>query len=582
MNNSTCDVNVIAVYRYAKTSSEDLQFEKGERLTILRKLTDGNWALARNNRGQTGLIPLNFVENEAPPLWLHGKITRDETEKLLENEPIGSFLVRESGRFAGDYTLSVVAPDPFGINRNGKAETPVQHYHIYSVDGLDGSDSSRFFSLDNKDVFPSLRKLVEHYKVGDRGLAHPLTEPVVDTERVCLQRLRDHHWVSRERLVFGQNIGRGEFGEVLKASYGDLEVAVKRYKATARRQLIYEACVMSQLKHENLLALLGITEDKGGGEADVGSTVEKTTTTTSRTCPTLCLVTEFSPLGSLLAFLRSRGRVVIPPTALLSFATDVARGLAYMESRSFLHCDVAARNVLLFTPTTSSHSPHPVAKLGDFGLAFRLRPPAATNGNRNHDYEDLDVDNSDDTCFFAFNGSQRMANNITQIPIKWTAPESIRTRDCHQIPLSGYPNLRNLHRLKKVLFDSTVMENVILSVFTHKSDVWSFGVMLWELYSYGRLPYPRLMTNQVLAHLESGERMESPQDCPRCIYSLMLDTWSTEPMRRPSFEEILLRLQRPSNEENDENWAFSSTPMVSAAGDSGSSAYDSIFDDKII
>ncbi|VDO04267.1 unnamed protein product [Rodentolepis nana] len=181
----------------------------------------------------------------AEDLWLHGKISRDVTESILQGEPLGSFLVRESGRFAGDYTLSVVAPDPFDAKFNNNSEAPVQHYHIYSVDGLDGIDSSRFFSLDKKDVFPSLRKLVEHYKIADRGLAYPLTKPIFDTERICLQRLRDHHWVPRESLIFGQNIGHGEFGEVLRARYEDREVAVKRYKASARRQLIYEAYVMS-------------------------------------------------------------------------------------------------------------------------------------------------------------------------------------------------------------------------------------------------------------------------------------------------------------------------------------------------
>ncbi|VDN98781.1 unnamed protein product [Rodentolepis nana] len=103
--------------------------------------------------------------------------------------------------------------------------------------------------------------------------------------------------------------------------------------------------------------------------------------------------------------------------------------------------------------------------------------------------------------------------------------------------------------------------------------------MLWELYSFGRLPYPRLMTNQVLAHLEAGERMEAPQDCPRFIYSLMLETWSAEPSRRPSFEAILARLQSSLSREDLE---YAAAFQQHSTGDtSGSSAYDIIFDDKV-
>ncbi|KAL5105684.1 Tyrosine-protein kinase CSK [Taenia crassiceps] len=464
MFNSDIHENVVTVYRYEKTSNEDLEFEKGERLTILQRLTDGNWALARNDKGQTGLIPLNFVESDIDPPWLHGQISREEAEMLLQNEPPGSFLVRASGRFVGDYTLSLVGHHSSGANHHEIKDSSIQHYHIHSVGNLDGSASSRFFSLDNNELFPSLRKLVEHYKVPDRGLAHTLTAPVVDMERVYMRRLRDQHWIPREHITLGQKLGHGEFGEVLKAKIGDREVAVKRYKASAKRQLIHEACIMSELRHENLLELLGVTEEPDEDGAVVAN---------GELCMTFCLVTEFSPLGSLLSYLRSRGRALLGPAALLSFAMDVARGLTYMEAHSYLHCDVAARNVLLFS--SANHPFYPVAKLGDFGLAFRLQssPSSSSPTSAYRVTGAVDFDDGKRPTP-PLPGSQRMTN-ITRIPIKWTAPESIRTR-----------------------------------IFTHKSDVWSFGVMLWELYSYGRLPYPRLMTSQVLAHLEAEASARVP------------------------------------------------------------------------
>ncbi|VDD83501.1 unnamed protein product [Mesocestoides corti] len=418
--------------------------------------------------------------------WLHGKISREESEVLLQDKPLGSFLVRASCRFVGDYTLSVVNQDSLDKVCIGTHEPSIQHYHIHSVTSLD-APSSVFFSLDNEELFPSLRKLVEHYKVADRGLAHPLTIPVPDIQRYHLQRLRRHHWISRHRLTLGQKLGHGEFGEVLKATLGDRDVAVKRYKASARAQLIYEACIMSELNHDNLLPLLGVTEDEEG-DSDTGS------------LPTFYLVTEFFPNGSLLSFLRSRGRALVGPSALLSFAKDVARGLAYMEARSYLHCDVAARNVLL-----SSAVPVPVAKLGDFGLAFRLTPATkqvAKDVAFESDEDELLMHSSS----FGLNRPQAVTK-ISRIPVKWTAPESVRTR-----------------------------------VFSHKSDVWSFGVMLWELYTYGRLPYPRLMTSQVLQFVESGGRMEAPEACPIGIYQLMLDTWAKDPHQRPAFSSIVHRL----------------------------------------
>lgn len=155
-----------------------------------------------------------------------------------------------------------------------------------------------------------------------------------------------------------------------------------------------------------------------------------------------------------------------------------------MEAHSYLHCDVAARNVLLFS--SANHSSYPVAKLGDFGLAFRLQshPPASSSlptfAHRVIGAVDFDNDKRPTP---PLTGTQRMAN-ITRIPIKWTAPESIRTR-------VGPPHI---HPFKVPYSHPSFFITLIHQIFTHKSDVWSFGVMLWELYSYGRLPYPRLVS----------------------------------------------------------------------------------------
>ena len=73
-----------------------------------------------------------------------------------------------------------------------------------------------------------------------------------------------------------------------------------------------------------------------------------------------------------------------------------------------------------------------------------------------------------------------------QLPIKWTAPEALKTQK-----------------------------------FSSKSDMWSFGVLLWEIYSFGRVPYPRIPLADVVKHVEKGYRMEAPEGCPKSIYDVM-------------------------------------------------------------
>ncbi|XP_032381153.1 megakaryocyte-associated tyrosine-protein kinase isoform X1 [Etheostoma spectabile] len=96
-----------------------------------------------------------------------------------------------------------------------------------------------------------------------------------------------------------------------------------------------------------------------------------------------------------------------------------------------------------------------------------------------------------------------------KLPVKWTAPEA----------------------LKKEKFST-------------KSDVWSYGVLLWEIFSYGRQPYPKMSLKEVKEKVEGGYRMEAPEDCPPSVYSLMMICWEQEPRRRPGFHKLREKLEQ--------------------------------------
>ncbi|XP_044762524.1 tyrosine-protein kinase Src42A-like [Coccinella septempunctata] len=95
-----------------------------------------------------------------------------------------------------------------------------------------------------------------------------------------------------------------------------------------------------------------------------------------------------------------------------------------------------------------------------------------------------------------------------RFPIKWTAPEA-----------ANY------------------------CIFSIKSDVWSFGILLTELLTYGKTPYPGMSNSDVLYHVERGYRMSAPIGCPPKLYLLMLECWQKDPMSRPTFETLQWRLE---------------------------------------
>ncbi|XP_068006309.1 tyrosine-protein kinase HCK [Melanerpes formicivorus] len=93
------------------------------------------------------------------------------------------------------------------------------------------------------------------------------------------------------------------------------------------------------------------------------------------------------------------------------------------------------------------------------------------------------------------------AREGAKFPIKWTAPEAIN-----------------------------------YGSFTIKSDVWSFGILLTEIITYGRIPYPGMSSAEVIKALERGYRMPRTENCPEELYAIMLRCWNTKPEDRPTFE----------------------------------------------
>ena len=96
-----------------------------------------------------------------------------------------------------------------------------------------------------------------------------------------------------------------------------------------------------------------------------------------------------------------------------------------------------------------------------------------------------------------------------KFPIKWTAPEAVMS------------NRR----------------------FTIKSDVWSFGILLYELITYGRFPYPEMTNAQVIEETRKGYHMPCPMGCPELLYEIMTDCWRYDPASRPTFETLQWRME---------------------------------------
>ncbi|XP_074543680.1 focal adhesion kinase 1-like isoform X3 [Halichoeres trimaculatus] len=296
---------------------------------------------------------------------------------------------------------------------------------------------------------------------------------------------RDYE-IQRDRIELGRCIGEGQFGDVHQGVYNSpdkpsLPVAIKTCKNctsdSVREKFLQEALTMRQFDHPHIVKLIGVITENP-----------------------VWIIMELCTLGELRSFLQVR-KYSLDLATLILFAYQLSTALAYLESKRFVHRDIAARNVLV--------SSVDCVMLGDFGLSRYME---------------------DSSYYKASKG---------KLPIKWMAPESINFRR-----------------------------------FTSASDVWMFGVCMWEILMYGIKPFQGVKNNDVIGRIENGERLAMPPQCPPTLYSLMTKCWSYDPSKRPRFTELKTQLSTILEEEKlqqEERLRMEMRRQVTVSWDSGGS-----------
>ena len=95
-------------------------------------------------------------------------------------------------------------------------------------------------------------------------------------------------------------------------------------------------------------------------------------------------------------------------------------------------------------------------------------------------------------------------------------------------------------------------ECLIDNKYSSASDVWSFGILCWEVFEHGKTPYPDVQIANVLNYLLRGNRMSKPAACPDALYDVMLQCWLVEISARPSFDTLVSVIQEVFDDEDQE------------------------------
>ncbi|XP_052780551.1 plexin-A2-like isoform X2 [Mya arenaria] len=124
-----------------------------------------------------------------------------------------------------------------------------------------------------------------------------------------------------------------------------------------------------------------------------------------------------------------------------------------------------------------------------------------------------------------------------------------------------YRNTDDKHKSLLKWAAPEVIEAEDFSAVTSYSDVWSYGVVLWELLTRGVTPYPDVENSSILEHVKEGNRLKKPKQCPEDVYNVMVQCWALEASARPSFQQISADLQGFTGPSIDDPGVGEKTPL---------------------